>query len=332
MKDTEFAQLIGNKFQIWQFANWGQDQYQMELRHLRIIPCTFEPQYEIKFPIYPFNSKVKYYMRVIDNAVNSYINAFSELKKDEDRDIIAFQLKKNNDRIFTGIKKYYQCLNIYQDVIDELQSDKPSFTENRIIKESVTLSYYMLWSIVYCQMEIQHLMSIYIVSDDMMTVEDLFTQNLGKMPPKDSDVVKREDSRPREEESLEQKLLRESEPVQHFYEVMEPVGFFRLDKTKELSANAKIALVRKLVEPNGIPFMVAMVKKLDFPSYFFNLITKIEKNLLYEKLRSAIKATTIDTISKNFSSFDNENYQIKYSAWNRTKEVDDFYKELTAMK
>ena len=332
MKDTLFAQLIGNKFQIWMFTNWGQDQYQMELRHLGIIPCIFEPQYEIKFPIYPFSSKVKYYMRVIDNAVNSYINMFCELEKKNDRDLIAYYLKKNNDRIFSGIKKYYQYLSNYQDVIDDLLSEKPSFTDNRAIKESVTLSYYMLWSIIYCQMEIQHLMSIYIVPDDRMTVEDLFLQLLRKIPPKIPVVVAREGSKPLEEETLEQKLLRESEPVQHFYDTMEPVGFFKTNKTKVLSDNAKLALMRKLVEPNGIPFMVAMVNKLEYPSYFFTLITKEEKNLLYEKLRRAIKATSIDTISKNFSSLESDTYRIKYTAWNKTKEVDNFYEELSLMK
>jgi hypothetical protein len=271
-------------------------------------------------------------MRVIDNAVNSYINAFCELKKDGDRDIIAFQLKKNNDRISIGMKKYDQYLNIYKDVIDDLLSETPSFTENKTIKESVTLSYYMLWSIVYCQMEIQHLMSIYIVPDDRMTVEDLFTQLLGIMPPKTPVVVEKEGSKPREEETLEQKLLRESDPVQHFYETMEPVGFFKIDKTKVLSDNAKIALIRKFVEPNGIPFMVAMVNFLDYPSYFFKLISKEEKNLLYEKLRRAIRVTSIDTISKNFSSLEIDTYRIKYTAWKKSKEVDHFYEELSLMK
>ena len=145
-------------------------------------------------------------------------------------------------------------------------------------------------------------------------------------------IVEKEGSKPREEETLEQKLLRESEPVQHFYDTMEPVGFFKTNKTKVLSDNAKLALMRKLVEPNGIPFMVAMVNKLEYPSYFFTLITKEEKNLLYEKLRRAIKATSIDTISKNFSSLESDTYRIKYTAWNKTKEVDNFYEELSLMK
>jgi hypothetical protein len=49
MKDTLFAQLIGKEFQSWMFANGSKDQYQMELRHLRILSCIFEPQYVINF-------------------------------------------------------------------------------------------------------------------------------------------------------------------------------------------------------------------------------------------------------------------------------------------
>ena len=42
--------------------------------------------------------------------------------------------------------------------------------------------------------------------------------------------------------------------------------------------------------------------------------------------------TSIDTISKNFSSLESDTYRIKYTAWNKTKEVDNFYEELSLMK
>ncbi len=333
MELDDFSKLIYDNNPEWETSSISEVEYSMKVRHLIKVNSVLEPQYELKFSIPAFTNKVKYYMRVIDNAVASSFNDSFLFKGEEnDKYLIAYYLKKHTDSVKLGLSKCKQYLDLNKELLDELKTGNINYHSNLRTQENVTLTYYMLWSIIYWRMEIQNLFQDYINPDDRKTIEEIFMHYLNMMPPKDVLVQEIDKSKTHKEETLEEMVSRESELVRHFYDVMDLASFFKTPKVAILSDNAKIELMRKLVKPNGIPFMVAMIRELGYPKIYYDVFCNERIMVLCEKLRRAIMATSKDTIYRNFQSFENELNQNKFSAHKKVDEVKEFYKQLLKIK
>ncbi len=332
MELDDFSKLIYDNNPEWVSSSISEVEYTMKLRHLSKMNSVFELQYELQFPIPAFTHKVKYYMRVIDNAVMSSLNDSYHYKGEvDDIYLIAHYLKENRDRVIFGLSKCKQYLDLYKELLDELKKDNINYQSNLRTQENVALAYYMFWSIIYCEMEIQNLFHDDINPDDRKTIEEIFMHYLNMMPPKEVLVKEVDNSKPIEEETLEEKISKESELVKHFFDVMEIASFFKTPKVAILSDNAKVELIRKLVH-NGIPYMVAMIRELGYPQIYYKVICKEEITRLSEKLRQAIRAKNHYTIFHNFNSFKSETDKLKYNAWTKEDEVKNDYKNLLLIK
>ena len=77
--------------------NQGDDYYEPLFRQLGKVEEEFEASYRIHFEAPEFSSKVKYYKRLIDNAITKYLNGV--LSDESKKDIVLYKRKKLRDLV-----------------------------------------------------------------------------------------------------------------------------------------------------------------------------------------------------------------------------------------
>ena len=77
--------------------NQGDDYYEPLFRQLGKVEEKFEASYRIHFEAPEFSSKVKYYKRLIDNAITKYLNGV--LSDESKKDIVLYKRKKLRDLV-----------------------------------------------------------------------------------------------------------------------------------------------------------------------------------------------------------------------------------------
>ena len=131
--------------------------------------------------------------------------------------------------------------------------------------------------------------------------------------------------------TFDQRIQRESIPVQVFYEKVSPIGFFSMPVITCLTDQSKIQLLCELIKPNNTPFAVAMIYHLKFYEHCLGLFEGYSKNSFYNLITAALNHTvSSETVKKNFISIYNPTSasRDKYTAWNLLSEVQDFYNQL----
>ena len=131
--------------------------------------------------------------------------------------------------------------------------------------------------------------------------------------------------------TFDQQIQSESTPVQIFYQKTSAIGFFSLRAITCLTDKSKIMLLREITKPNNTPFAVAMVYFLRYYEHILLQFEKFSKEQFYRHISAALDAKhRYDTIKKNFLSITtiSEDIKIKYSAWQYTTTVENFYNSL----
>ena len=77
--------------------NQGNDYYEPLFRQLGKVDAKFDASYFIKFDAPEFSYKVKYYKRLIDNAITKHLN--NVLSDESKIDIVLYKRKKLRDLV-----------------------------------------------------------------------------------------------------------------------------------------------------------------------------------------------------------------------------------------
>ncbi len=162
----------------------SEDEYLYLLRTTTIEKPIYTPRYQLSFPFPDFSNRIRYNQRIITNAATLYINqaAVNALKHDEY--LNAFYLKQHRERVAVALNRIYRLLKPNINILNDLrQSLITNFTTNTDAIESTILTYYLLWTVIYCNMEVQYLYSAEIHPDNRTSIEQHFTRILKIVPP-----------------------------------------------------------------------------------------------------------------------------------------------------
>ena len=129
--------------------------------------------------------------------------------------------------------------------------------------------------------------------------------------------------------TFDQRVQRESTPIQVFYEKVSLRGFFAMPVITCLTDDSKILLLYEITKQSNTPFATAMIHYLQYYEYIQRQFEGFSKEQFYRHISMALE-TNFDTIKKNFLSISSTSEEIKqkYHAWNFTTEVVDFYNAL----
>ena len=131
--------------------------------------------------------------------------------------------------------------------------------------------------------------------------------------------------------TFDQRIQRESIPVQVFYEKVSLKGFFAMPIITCLTDDSKIQLLYEITKQSNTPFATAMLHYLQYYEHCHNQYEEFSKNNFYNHISAALNNTvSSETIKKNFMSIDNpaDYLRDKYSAWQLRPEVEAFYNQL----
>lgn len=158
-----------------QETNQGNDYYEPLFRQLGIVEENFDASYNIKFEAPEFSSKVKYYKRLIDNAITKYLNGV--LSDENKKDIVLYKRKKLRDLVssyLTDIKDIIVKNNLDLDIIITVRD----YSKALHLNECTYIFHYLILSLIRCYMEFQQYYIEMIESDKQLTVDDFFVQML----------------------------------------------------------------------------------------------------------------------------------------------------------
>ena len=131
--------------------------------------------------------------------------------------------------------------------------------------------------------------------------------------------------------TFDQRIQRESTPIQVFYEKVSLRGFFAMPVITCLTDDSKILLLYEITKQSNTPFATAMIHYLQYYEHCHNQYEEFSKNSFYNHIAAALNNTvSAETIKKNFMSIDNpaDYLREKYSAWQLRIEVEAFYNQL----
>lgn len=131
--------------------------------------------------------------------------------------------------------------------------------------------------------------------------------------------------------TFDQRIQRESTPIQVFYEKVSLRGFFAMPLITCLTDDSKILLLYEITKQSNTPFATAMIHYLQYYEHCHNQYEEFSKNSFYNHIAAALNNTvSAETIKKNFMSIDNsaDYLRDKYSAWQLRPNVEAFYNQL----
>lgn len=184
--------------------NQGNDYYEPLFRQLGKVEEKFDASYRIHFEAPEFSSKVKYYKRLIDNALTKYLNGvFSDESK---KDIVLYKRKKLRDFVSSNlidIKDIITKKNLDLDVIFSVRDYSQALLQN----ECTYIFHYLILSLIRCYMEFQQHFISMIESDKQLTVDDFFVKMLQWRKPDNVGIIpiQRIEIQPIQEDSQKKK-------------------------------------------------------------------------------------------------------------------------------
>jgi len=184
--------IINGNLQPWQpKTNLSDDDYYSpELRKLHSIQEDFTANYKIDFGIVPFSKKIKYYQRLIDIDIIGYINEVLNETIDGSENLTAYKLNKAQRKIRSLLVDINELIERKQFDIAVIASKYADFKTDHHHKECTFIFHYMLTAVVRCLLEIQTQFIDTIHKEDILTIEDIYSQILQKTAPDRPQIVK----------------------------------------------------------------------------------------------------------------------------------------------
>lgn len=178
MSPNDFTYYFLQPQQLLQSVK-SEDEYLYLLRTTTIEKPIYTPIYQLSFPFPDFSNRIRYNQRIIFNAVTLYLNQATTNILKHDEYLNAFYLKQHRERVSVALKRIYRLLKPNINILNDLrQSHITDFTINTEAIEATILTYYLLWAVIYCNMEVQYLYSAEIHPDNRTSIEQHFTRIL----------------------------------------------------------------------------------------------------------------------------------------------------------
>jgi hypothetical protein len=183
--------IINGNLQPWQpKTNLSDDYYSPELRKLHSIQEAFTDHYNIDFGIVPFSKKIKYYQKLIDIDIVKYLNKVLNETIGGSENLAAFKFDKAQRKIRSLLIEINELIERKQFDIALIASKYADFKTDHHHKECTFIFHYMLVAAVRCLLEIQAQFIEIIHNEDILTIEDIYSQILQKTAPDRPQIVK----------------------------------------------------------------------------------------------------------------------------------------------
>ena len=170
--------ILNKGLQPWNQANIQLDRYYREkLGMLVPIPLPQGVKYQVRIKTHlMFTSRVRYYCRLVDNAVASHLReVFGILDSDDSEHLVLYIQKLTRESVVTLIHDAVcHCRTL------ALVAEEPTdFIEHREEKEYLVILHYLIASLARCWMEIQERYSYVVDLADRMDVAQFYASVVG---------------------------------------------------------------------------------------------------------------------------------------------------------
>ena len=167
--------VLYGELQPWLQDNVPDESYTPKISSIRLQENAVQLKYELSFPR-PFNSKTKYYRRLIENAIEATVqNSISLMKEDEDEEILLCYtdefLYKNLKTKLLDISEIIAAKDYYLAYLKNSYVPQPSERNhhtNTYIMQFLRLAYMQIYLEIQEEF-IQHI-------EDIFIPEDFYTQ------------------------------------------------------------------------------------------------------------------------------------------------------------
>jgi hypothetical protein len=173
----------------WLNANNPDEKFASMISAIKTVSPIFQPHYEIKFER-PFNSKTKYYTKLITNeTINSCNQLFDVLMEDETPQLILYRLNDTlSKKIKTRLKDVGKLIKDQKFEIDYINPRKTTFDIDQEHKTNTFIIQLLKLSLMYIYLEIQEKFRQWI--QDELILEDFYSQLLFEPIPVNSCIEK----------------------------------------------------------------------------------------------------------------------------------------------
>jgi hypothetical protein len=173
----------------WLNANNPDEKFTAMISGIRTVPPVFQPQYEIKFER-PFNSKTKYYTKLITNETTKSCNQlFDVLLEDDAPQLIKYRINDTlNKKLKTRLKDIGKLIKDQKFEIDYINPRKTTFDIDPEHKSNTFIIQLLKLSLMNIYLEIQEKFRQWI--QDELIIEDFYSQLLFEPIPDNSYIEK----------------------------------------------------------------------------------------------------------------------------------------------
>lgn len=176
--------IILNNLRPWLDKNQNADDYYPPaIRNNPLVQESFTANYIIDFSIPPFSDKIRYYQRLVNNDITTFLNQLIEGAVNDSENVILFKLKKANDLLNSLLVSTNDLIIRRGYDLSQITSKHADFTTDREHKESTFITNYTLVSLIRCFLEVQSYFSEYIHTDNKMNIADIYGRILNKPVP-----------------------------------------------------------------------------------------------------------------------------------------------------
>lgn len=166
----------------------GNDYYEPEFLALEEIPATFINHYNIVFDLPKFSAKIKYYCRLIDNAIISKLNDdFDEMRK-ASNPRVAYRYKRATEDLRKNLRAIKSIIDSNRFELSQLESDHIDYKVDVAHKESTYILNYLMVSLMYQHLEFQAHFKDEIDPLKQMDITSYYVEILGANPPRNTRI------------------------------------------------------------------------------------------------------------------------------------------------
>jgi hypothetical protein len=178
-----FNQILYNTLRPWLDINKPDEKFEPMIRELPTIEPHFHQTYEFDF-IRPFNSKTRYYHKLIVNETNDYINHILKLiKADTDPNLMLYWLNDTlNKKLKTLLKDTGKLIKDNDLHLEYINPHKIIFKEDIDHKTDTYIIQLFKTALIKAYLEIQNAFRS-LLTDSLFEPDDFYTQLLYETVP-----------------------------------------------------------------------------------------------------------------------------------------------------
>ena len=187
-----FDRVLRGDLRPWLESNKHDEKFIHLIGDLKLTTPEFEPVYEIDF-YRCFNSKTKYYQKLIINEANNYCNSIIDLIRSDDdirivRYLLSDMLKKKLKTLLKDVGKLIKVNGYDLKYINPYKSDPDTDKDH---KSDTYVLQLLKTALIKVYLEIQEVFSDNIPQEEYMEMEDLYLQVVSEPIPEQPFLKKR---------------------------------------------------------------------------------------------------------------------------------------------